>query len=95
MDTDLFKAMNEHRKSSRKLNMAKADEDFDQFQEAAVVGGYSIIKMSDYHWNVYKNGTCVAQFWPSANKWQITKTGRIQHGDHESFRLRLRSGRMS
>lgn len=90
---EVFNAMKEHRKMTKRSNMETADSEFDQFEEAASIGGYSIAKMSQYHWNVYKNGSCVAQFWPSSCKWQIIKTGRIQHGDHDSFRMRLRAGR--
>ena len=91
---EVFDAMKEHRKMTRRQNIEAADSQFDQFLEAAAIGGYSLTKRSEFHWNVYRDGVCVAQYWPSANKWQIMKTGRVQHGDHESFRVRLKAGRI-
>lgn len=92
---DVFNAMKEHRKLSRRENTIKADQEFDEFKEAADIGGYYIEQKTQHHWNIYKSGKCVAQYWPSANKWQTVKDGRIHHGDRESFRLRLKSERLS
>jgi hypothetical protein len=91
---DAFRDMKNHRKMTRRENIEKADAEFDQFVEAATIGGYSLTKMSAYHWNVHRDGVCVAQYWPSSNKWQNTKSGRVTHGDHESFRIRLMNGRV-
>ncbi len=91
--TEVLNAMKEHRKTSRRENMDQADGELTLFGEAAEAGGYSLRVMSQHHWNVYSDGKCVVQYWPSANKWQIVKTGKIQHGDRESFRTRLRAGR--
>lgn len=91
--SEVFNAMKEHRKTVRRENIEMADSEFDIFVEAASIGGYSIMKMSSYHWNVYRDGRCVVQYWPSANKWQVAQGGKIQHGDRESFRNRLKSGR--
>jgi hypothetical protein len=91
---DVFDAMKDYRKSTRQQNIEAANAEFDQFLEAAAIGGYSLTKMSEFHWNVYRDGVCMAQYWPSANKWQITKTGRVHHGDHESFRTRLKARRI-
>jgi hypothetical protein len=94
MDVELANAMKQHRKESRRTNAEKANQEFDQFQEAASVGGYFIEWKTEYHWNVMKSGKCVAQYWPSVNKWQIVKSGKIYHGDHETFKNKLKQGKL-
>lgn len=90
---EIFNAMKEHRKMKRRENTVKAEEEHLEFAEAAKEGGYNLDQKSQHHWNVYRDGKCVAQYWPSANKWQTIKDGRIHHGDRESFRMRLRARR--
>lgn len=91
---DLFKAMKDHRRESRLDALEAAQSEWQQFVESAEAGGYTIRIMSERHWNVYRNVRAVAQYWPSANKWQIVAGGKIRHGDREEFRRTMRESRL-
>jgi hypothetical protein len=91
---DFWKAMKEHRRESRNDALQQAQEEWSQFVQAAQAGGYTVQVMSERHWNIYRNARAVAQYWPSANKWQIVKTGKIRHGSREDFRRTMSEGRL-
>lgn len=91
---DIFKAMKELRRETRLEELHSAQSEWTEFVEAAGAGGYTLRISNDRHWLVYRNVNVVAQYWPSANKWQITKTGKIKHGDREEFRRNLREKRL-
>jgi hypothetical protein len=91
---DIWKAMKEHKKESRLDALVAAQEEWQEFVVAAESGGYIIQIMSERHWNIYKNTKAVAQYWPSANKWQIIKGGKVKHGSRDEIRLAMREGRL-
>jgi hypothetical protein len=91
---EMFNAMKAYKAEKRRENTVKAWDEMDLFVEAAG-SRYQIRVMTEHHWNVVKvpSMKTVAQYWPSANKWQTLKTGKIHHGDHDKFRAALRDGR--
>jgi len=91
---DLFKAMKDHRRESRMDALVAAQEEWQEFVAAAEAGGYTLHVMSERHWNVYRNAKAVAQYWPSANKWQIIKGGKVRHGSREEFRRTMSEKRL-
>lgn len=91
---DYFRDMKSARSQSRREALSEAQSEWIQFVEAAEAGGYTLRIMSDFHWNVYRNSRAVAQYWPSANKWQITSGGKVHHGSREQFRRAMREGRL-
>lgn len=86
--------MRSHRKESREDALLAAQSEWGDYVEAAQIGGYTIRIMSERHWNVYKNVRAVAQYWPSANKWQILKGGVVRHGSRDEFRRTMKEGRL-
>lgn len=91
---DYWKAMKEYRKEGRLDSLRKSQEEWTDFVEAAKAGGYTIQVMTEYHWNIHRNARAVAQYWPSTNKWQVIKTGKIRHGSREDFRKILKEGKL-
>ena len=91
---DYFRDMKSARAQSRRDALQSAQSEWTEFVGAAEQGGYTIRIMSDHHWNVYRNVRAVAQYWPSANKWQIVASGKIKHGDRDEFRRTMREGRL-
>lgn len=91
---EIWRAMKEHRRETRIDALVTAQQEWPDFLGAAQDGGYEIHIMSEHHWNIHKNSRCVAQYWPSANKWQTIRTGKIKHGSRDEIRRAMRDGRL-
>jgi hypothetical protein len=74
-------------KEKRRATLEKAEDRWGEFAYAAERGGYYLVNSTPAHWPVkrIRNDKVVAQYWPSANKWQSAKTGKIKRGSPEKF----------
>lgn len=77
---EVFNAMKEIGKMHRAESQAKNAELLPALRELGEKHGLRIEQKSDHHWNVYRGEECLAQFWPTKNKFQNTKTGKVIHG---------------
>ena len=77
---EVFNQMREDAKMHRAEAQAVNAERLPALQAQAAQHGLRIEVKSDYHWNLYRGTECMAQFWPTKNKFQNTKTGKVVHG---------------
>lgn len=80
---EVFRAMDELGKMSRAQAQQKNAELLPALRTKAEEAGVRIELMSDHHWNIYRNAKCLAQFWPTKNKFQHLPTGKLIHGTAE------------
>ena len=90
--TEMWREHREEKAARRRLELQKAEAEMDVTRACAAKGGYEIVVSTDTHWIVKKSGRVVAQYWPSANKWQVSRTSKIVRGTRDKFREHLSRG---
>jgi hypothetical protein len=85
MEREDFQVLHELGKLSRAQAQQKNVELLPALRTKAEEAGVRIELMSDHHWNVYLNDRCLAQFWPTKNKFQHLPTGKLIHGTAEDM----------
>ncbi len=85
-DWEVFEQLREEKKQKRSERMDTAEECLPDFQRLAKNQGCTLVVSSgDRHWLLKRGGKTVVQYWPSAGKWQICKSGKKRFGSPEQF----------
>lgn len=83
------------RKADRQEKPETAEEALPRLATLATSLGMTLTTPGDSHWVLRKAGRAVVQYWPSAQKAQICKTGKIRRGvDVPGFEILVTRGRL-
>ncbi len=89
MSREDWKEFEDHRKDKaqkRDDRMEAAERCLTDLQTLAVNQGCQlVVAVGDRHWLLKRGRRTIVQYWPSAGKWQICKTGKKRFGSPEQF----------
>lgn len=83
----LEQKMREEIKKARRAKLDAAEERFEEVRAAVLYHGacMDLVNAQPGQWLITSDGHTTVQYWPSARKWQITRTGEIKHGGVDKF----------
>lgn len=74
-----FDHMKQYGKANRAKHLKIVNDRFDELPEGTR-------KFTEWHWGIPTRSGCHIDYWPSKNKWQDPRSGRVMHGDFDSFK---------
>ena len=85
-DWAAFEKYREEKKLKRDDRMVVAETCLPDLQTLAVNQRCELVVASGArHWLLKRGGKVVVQYWPSAGKWQVIKTGKKKFGSPQQF----------
>lgn len=84
-DWEVFELMRKQRKVKRRERQTVANKSFPDLTQLCKNQGCKLDVTGPGQWIVRRGGKGIIQYWPSANKWQVCKTGKIHKGSLEKF----------
>lgn len=81
---EMFREWDEAKKQ-RKRDRFQRFEDTNELEELKSKTGKEIIQKDKYHYHILDVGGFLINWWPSSNKWQWQKTGKVYQGGFKAL----------